>query len=97
VTETAASLAAPLPTVGPVDPHRAPHLPAEDRARILGAAHDATTLGLGAIGELVRLDLKSWCDFGHRLDQHGLAMRVVAAVEAEKLRRATTPGRNHIA
>lgn len=89
--------AAPLPAVGPVDPYCAPHLSAEDRARILRAAYDATTLGLGAIGELVCHELVSWCDFGHRLDQHGLAMRVVAAVEAEKLRRATTPGRNHIA
>ena len=89
---TGASLAGRLPALGPADPHRAPHLSSEDRARLLRAAHDVTALYPGAIGELVRGELVSWREFGFRLDQHGLAMRVAAAVEDEQRRRQQRGG-----
>ena len=47
----------------------------------------APTLWPGAVGELVAKELRTWDAFGFRLDQFGLAWRLVADIEAEQARR----------
>lgn len=62
-----------VPSTAPVAPRLGPH----EKKRIRIAAFQARTIYGGAIGELVCRELLCWEEFGYRLDNGGLAARLV--------------------
>jgi hypothetical protein len=69
---------APTPATAAAVP--APRLEPHEKLRLRTAAHLAKRLYPGPVGELVARELLTWEDFAHRLDQHGIAARLVQHV-----------------